>query len=123
LGERKKILLAENERIIALDIKKVLEENGYTVLDILFNTSVILSYLNQQKPDLLITGVKGIPNYTALIKKIIYEYKIPILIVSGVPESELSELKEMKSCSFLRKPIDHEQLRKTVEHALTDNSH
>jgi DNA-binding NtrC family response regulator len=118
MGEKKKILLVENERIIALDIKRTLESQDYVVLDIIFNSALIYRYVSSQKPDLLITSVKGIPNFAKLMKKITTEYCIPILLVTGLPEVQLEELKNIEGCSFLKKPYEQDQLIEAVNNAL-----
>jgi two-component system, response regulator PdtaR len=118
MGEQKKILLVENERIIALDIKNILEQSNYIVLDIVFNSSLIISYVSKQKPDIIITGVKGNPNFPALLRRITGDYRIPVLILTGTPETQLSEIKKIRGCTFLRKPYDHNQLITAVEESL-----
>jgi DNA-binding NtrC family response regulator len=118
MGGQNKILLAENERIISLDLKHILEGSNYHVLDIPFNSSLIISYIVKQKPDLLITGVKGNFNFTPLIIRITEEFKLPVLVVTGVPENQLIELKNVKLCSFLMKPYNSEQLIKAVDESL-----
>jgi DNA-binding NtrC family response regulator len=118
MGQQKKILLIENQRIIALDLKNILQKDNYLVLDIVYNSSLIFSYISTQKPDLIITSYKGNPNFSSLIKKISEDLNIPVIIITGVAESEIKELRCIKGCKFIFKPYKQEQLRNTAKEIL-----
>ena len=56
--ESASVLIVEDEFIIALDIKEILEENGYQVLSIVTNYNDAVNLIQHRTPALVIIDVK-----------------------------------------------------------------
>ena len=54
---KKKILIVEDEGVVALQIKNVLEKLGYAVMDIFSSGEETLEKIEQLKPDLVLMDI------------------------------------------------------------------
>lgn len=113
-----KILIAEDEAIIALDIKSVLSSYAYSVLDTARSFKEVMQMIEEHLPDLIITSLtlKDSANYFDSIVSLQKKYKFNVLFLSG--SMHLSEYK--KKCdsnyfSFLNKPFDTKTLLASIQ--------
>jgi PAS domain S-box-containing protein len=119
--ERAKILVVEDNRIVAEDIKNNLEEMGYTVSGIATSGEKALTEVERALPDLAIMdirlgkGMNGIDTATELRQK----YRIPIIYLTAhADEKTVSRAKITEPYAYLIKPFDAEELRSAVEIAI-----
>ena len=56
--KRTKILIAENESIVALNIKKILERNGYRVTDVVSSGLEAIKKVAETNPDLVLMDIR-----------------------------------------------------------------
>ncbi|MGV7108090.1 LytR/AlgR family response regulator transcription factor [Flavobacterium sp. U410] len=114
-----KILIVEDELIIAEDIKSILQEQGYHVIGIAMDYKEALRILNQkEKPDLILLDVNLNDNKNGidLAYYINEHYKIPFIFATSYSDSQtLEKAKETKPVSYLVKPFKKEQLLSTIE--------
>jgi CheY-like chemotaxis protein len=120
--EKKKILIVEDEGIIALDIKKRLESLGYDVSKVVDSGEKAIEEVNNIKPDLILMDIvlKGkISGMDASIS-IKQFLEIPIIyITSYFDEDYIHRCKcSHLNYDFLIKPFNHDELKIKVEHAL-----
>ena len=80
-----KILIVEDESIIALDIKSILLRLGYSVTDIVISGAECLNKIQQDLPDLILMDIKlkgdmdGIETAN-IVKK---EHDIPVVFITA----------------------------------------
>lgn len=115
------ILIAEDEYIIALDIKNILKKNGYSVCGTAGSGEDALKKAEVKKPDLVIfdVDIKGEMKGITVAEIINSKYNIPVLFVTGLDESETrTMIKNIKKCEFISKPFEEAYLCKTIDELL-----
>jgi CheY-like chemotaxis protein len=108
-----KILIVEDESIIALDIKNTLQRTGFKVISVCASGEEALSKLDEQLPDLILMDITLRGEMDGVTtSEIIYEkYKIPIIFVSGLNDPEtLNRRNKNKSAGLVIKPFDRDIL-------------
>lgn len=116
-----KILVVEDNRIVAEDIKNNLVEMGYGVSAIATSGKKALEAVERQIPDIAImdirlgAGMNGIETATHLWKN----YNIPIIFLTAHADEETIALaKVTEPYAYLIKPFDVEELQSAVEIAI-----
>ncbi len=121
-SSKAKILIVEDENIIALDIKKNIEMLGYEVLEVFDNGIKVLKYLETNVPDLVLMDVfiKGELDGIETAEKILKHYDIPVVfITSASNEENIERAKQVSPFGYIIKPFDLTDLRITIEIALS----
>ncbi|MBN2411568.1 response regulator [candidate division KSB1 bacterium] len=116
-----KILIVEDEAIIAYDTKVKLELEGYEIVDIVGTGQAAIKYTDIHKPDLVVMDIvlNGEMNGIEAAEKILAGHKIPILFLSA--HSEKTLLRQVESndlYNYLIKPVSAEELFQAVIQAL-----
>jgi len=117
-----KILIIEDERIIAEDLKEILEDEGYEVCGIASDKEEAVEIAESTKPDLILVDIvlgeerKG---GIEAAEKILSKQEIPVLYVTAYSDPEIfKEAKKVGPFGFLVKPINERELLMNVEIAL-----
>jgi len=117
-----KILIVEDELIIAEDIKSILQEQGYNVIGIAMDYNEAVKLLNhKEKPDLVLLDVNLNDNKDGidLAQYINEHYKIPFIFATSYSDSQtLERAKATNPINYLVKPFKKEQLQSTIEISL-----
>ncbi len=116
----KKILIVEDEMIIAEDIRITLEKFNYDVIDIVPTGKRALEIIENNKPDLVLMDIKLRGNIDGIqtAKLINQKYDIPIVYLTA--NADLSTYEEAKLTSpfgYLIKPFKERELHATIEMA------
>jgi CheY-like chemotaxis protein len=117
-----KVLIVEDEVIVAEDIKSKLVQKGYEVVGIADSFDRALEIAKENRPDLMILDIriKGEINgvETAIILASHFEKPIPIVFLTAFSQSEFPVLKAVDSYAYVNKPFTDEGLFQAVESAL-----
>jgi len=113
----KRILIIEDDIIIAKDLKGILQESGYVVCGILDGSSNIDIDLEKLKPDIIISDIY-LRNGTNAIK-LLYPYQTkqayPLIFISSYCNIELiDELSRIKHDGYIVKPFTDAQVLASV---------
>jgi len=107
----KKILIVEDEPVTPVDLKKILEENGYAIVDrVLTGESAIKSF-EEHQPDIIIMDIhlKGKMTGIDAAKEIVQFSKPHFVFLAGVGYEEY--LKDTGiDYVYLQKPFNEEKL-------------
>ncbi len=114
---KKKILIVEDNMIIAIDIKEKIKNFGYTVPAIVSSGEQALIKTEELKPDLVIMdiGLKGKMNGIETGKKIREDFNIPVIYITG-NSSLHREANITDPC--IDKPFNDEELKKLISEQL-----
>jgi len=116
-----RILIADDESIIRLDLKKILENMGHKVVAKASDGKTALAMARKNKPDLAILDIK-MPQMDGLeAAKIITEEKIcPVLLLTAYSQQDLIDrAKEAGVFAYLVKPFREADLLPAIEIAIS----
>lgn len=119
--EKVKILVVEDEIIIADSICNALNELGYHALEPAINFTEAITTIEKEKPDIAILDIhlSGIKTGIDLAKKIKEEYHFPfIFLTSNSDFYTIQEAKQVTPPAYLIKPFLKEELYSSIEIAL-----
>jgi AmiR/NasT family two-component response regulator len=117
---RAKVLIAEDEAIIRLDLKEMLEEEGLDVVGEASDGEAALRLARERKPDLVIMDVKmpGMDGLTAA-EHINSESLAAVLILTAFSQRELVQrAAEAGAMGYLVKPFQKSDLMPAIDIAL-----
>jgi diguanylate cyclase (GGDEF)-like protein/PAS domain S-box-containing protein len=117
----KKILVVEDERIIANDIKRSLKELGYSVASVAASGEEAIKQAAEKAPDLVLMDImlKGNVDGIKAAAHIRENFNIPVVyLTSHSDESTLKRAKETGPFGYLLKPYEDRELRTTIEMAI-----
>lgn len=120
-GPKGRILVVEDEALIALDIAETLSDAGYEVVGIAPRCRTALEYVEKNRPDLVLVDVQlaGTHNGVETAAMIRQRYGIPCLFVSSQPARELAiHAAATDAVGWLPKPASAERIRRAVADAL-----
>ena len=118
---KNKIIVVEDEGIVAMDISKCLSGLGYEVVFISDSGEKALNLLDSTEADLILMDVelKGSLNGIETAKIVKEKFSIPIVFLTAFEdEATIKKISEVSSDGYLVKPFDDEDLKKTVEKIL-----
>ena len=119
---KKKILIVEDEFIIAEDLRVTIEDFGYEVIKILPSSDEVIDFLKQNslKLDLVLLDIKieGSMNGIELAKIIKDNYKISVVFCTAYHGAEVDKLKQKLGIDIVRKPFLEFILKDTIDAAL-----
>ncbi len=112
------IVIVEDEVLISMSYKMILEQNGYQVSRKYRRATEVLKELNQVSPDLFILDIEliGEPNGIELAKKIRECKQTPILFATGnsVHDATLAT-QTIPGTALLSKPLNKEDLLRKIQ--------
>ena len=112
-----RILIVDDEYMVADEIRCGLEKEGYTDIGIALNNKELQPLLKgATKPDIVLMDIamKGPTNGIKTTLMIQEEYKIPSIFVTGANETLINEAYQVSN-HLIRKPIDSERLSNEIE--------
>ncbi len=119
-----KILIVEDERIVALDISATLKSLGYEIASIAVSGVEAIEVVEKEKPDLILMDIriKGELDGIQTAELIQANYNIPIIYLTAYADEEtLSRAKITEPYGYVIKPYDKKILNSVIEMALYKN--
>lgn len=118
-----KLLIVEDELIIAEDLRDILEGLHYEVVDIAITAREALQMIEEHLPDLIILDIhiKGGKDGIDLAADIREQYQLPFLfLTSHADPATLQRAKEVEPYGYLVKPFQEKDIYAAVEMALNN---
>ena len=115
-----RVVIAEDEAIVRLDLKEILEEEGYEVVGETGRGDEAVSLVRQHKPDLAILDIKmpGMDGLSAA-REITGEHQAAVLILTAFSQRNLiEEARDAGALAYLIKPFQRSELIPAIEVAL-----
>ena len=116
-----KILIVEDESIIAMELQNKLQNEGYEIPSTVSSGKVAIEKALQMKPDLILMDVtlKGKINGIEAAKKIRNNIDIPIIyITANESEKVFQKAKMTEPYGYILKPFNYNELKYAIEMAL-----
>jgi response regulator NasT len=115
-----RVVIAEDEAIIRLDLRETLEEEGYEVIGEAGRGDVALNLIRELKPDLAILDVK-MPGMDGLeVARVVGNEKIcGVLVLTAFSQREIIEqARDAGALAYLVKPFQKSDLIPAIEVAI-----
>lgn len=116
-----KILIVEDERIIAEDLKSTLEHEGYLITEIVGLPKQALESVEKQKPDIALVDIKLYGEMTGLdlAVKLKNEYGLAIVFCTAFNDQHTrNKAKKAEPLGYITKPIDDLKLVNVIKEAV-----
>ncbi|MBN2110430.1 MAG: response regulator [Methanosarcinaceae archaeon] len=124
MNSPKKILVVEDENVVALDIKKRLTTLGYVVPSIAASGKDAITKANGLLPDLVLMDIrlKGEIDGIEAAQQIKTQLGIPIIYLTAHSDEEtLNRAKQTEPAGYIMKPFEEDDLRTIIEVVLYKN--
>ncbi|WP_409368940.1 ANTAR domain-containing response regulator [Lysinibacillus sp. 38-6] len=113
----RKVMIVEDESLIAIDLKFMLEDNGYEVVAQANNGETAIELAYSHKPQLILMDIK-MPKLDGLKASKIIEQQlgIPVLFISAYSEKELLlYMKQDNILGYVMKPFSEKNVLPALE--------
>jgi PAS domain S-box-containing protein len=125
MSNRARILVVENESLIAKDVKMSLERLGYEVCGVVATYGEALMKAHEARPDLALMDINidGNKDGIATAKALKTHYDIPVIFLTSLKEFDtVQKAKESDPFGYLVKPFRADDLQSSIEIALYNHS-
>lgn len=126
MGQKKKILIVDDERDIVKALMIRLQGAGYDVVTA-FDGAQGVFMAHKEKPDLILLDIR-MPagngfSVAQRLKRSIHTFTIPVIFLTGSPEKNAEEKAMALGARFyIKKPYDPEELLDAIKRALERDS-
>jgi CheY-like chemotaxis protein len=122
--DKKRIILIEDNNIISMDLKLLLESGGNKVVSIIESGEEAVTEVIKEKPDLVLMDIKLSKKMDGIeaAEKIHSVIDIPIIYISAyTDETTQKRAQSTNPIDFIEKPYNHFDLNSRIESALSDH--
>lgn len=116
-----RVVIAEDEALIRLDLKEMLEEEGYSVVGEAGDGETAVKLAGEHRPDLVILDVKmPVLDGISAAERIAGEKLAPVLMLTAFSQRELVErARDAGAMAYLVKPFTKSDLVPAIEMAVS----
>ncbi len=118
---KKRIIIVEDEALIADHIEMLLSDEGYTVVAVLDNADDLFNVLSTQSVDLILLDInlQGSLDGVDIAHQVNKQYKVPIVfLTSNTDKKTIDRVKLTTPAGFIAKPYTIADLISNIEIAL-----
>ena len=114
-----KVLVIEDEAVIALDVADIVRNAGHQVVGIAATERAALELARQHAPHLVLADIqlRGSDSGISAVNQIMQSMSVPVIFVTGYPERLLTG-KQVEPAFVISKPFDPDLLRAAIAQAL-----
>ena len=114
-----RILVIEDEAVIALDVADIVRNAGHQVVGIAATEKTAVELARQHSPHLVLADIqlRGSDSGIAAVNQIMQSMNVPVIFVTGYPERLLTG-KRVEPAFVISKPFDPDLLRAAIAQAL-----
>jgi len=116
-----KVLIVEDEALVALEIEKNLEKNGFDVVSNIAYGEKVLDEINLHNPDVVLMDIKlkGEISGLAAAEMINKEKDIPIIFLTAYSDAQtIEKVKGVGAYGYIVKPFHDQELKVALEMGL-----
>lgn len=113
-----RVLVAEDESIVAMDLKSRLFMMGYDVTSVVNNALEVIQKTDEEKPDIILMDIllSGMLDGIEAAKIISYKHNVPIIYLSALNDEQTIKRANINSYSmFIGKPYRDKDLKNAIE--------
>ena len=114
-----RVLVIEDEAVIALDVADIVRNAGHQVVGIAATEKTAIELAKQHSPHLVLADVqlRGTDSGITAVKEIMQAMTVPVIFVTGYPERLLTGT-QVEPAFVISKPFDPDLLRAAIAQAL-----
>jgi len=116
-----KIMVVEDEGVVSIDIRNMLQKAGYNIAAVAFEGEEAVKKAELSGPDLVLMdiGLKGKIDGIEAARRIRERFQIPVVFLTGFADDvTVAKAQEINPSGFIIKPINEEELRNILEDVL-----
>ena len=114
----KKVLIVEDELVIAMINQRMVENLGYRSLEVATNGRDAMKLVENEAPDLILMDImiEGDLDGIQTAEKIRKQFKIPVIFVTGNSDDAVrNRAEKVENSVFLVKPVNHNMLKSSID--------
>jgi AmiR/NasT family two-component response regulator len=117
----RRVVIAEDEALIRMDLKEMLEESGYAVVGEAGDGEAAVRLADQLRPDLVILDVKmPVLDGISAAERITEGHLAPVLMLTAFSQQDLIErARDAGAMAYLVKPFQKADLMPAIEMAVS----
>jgi len=119
--QQKKILIVEDEGVVALSLQSILTKMGYTIIGTAITGDEAISLTRDRQPDVILMDIhiKGSSDGIQTAEKINEFSDVPIIYLTAYADDEtVARAIKTRSHSYLVKPVNQRELYSNIEFAI-----
>jgi DNA-binding LytR/AlgR family response regulator len=116
-----KIMIVEDETIVALDLSMRLQKEGYEVVGIAASSDDAIGLFNEHNPDLVLMdiNIKGKKDGIDTAKELKKIQEVPLIFLTAFSQSEyINRAKAVNPSAYLVKPFNNDSLHTSIQIAI-----
>lgn len=124
-AEKYSVLIVEDERIVAKDLQRTLEDAGYQILGIATSANEVLEQCAQQVPDIVLMDIriKGAVDGIDTAQQLLESYGLHVIYLTAHADVvSIDRAKRTKPHAYLLKPVKVAELQGAIEIAMFKRS-
>jgi CheY-like chemotaxis protein len=114
----RRVLVVEDEFLVAMELEGVLEQEGCDVLKPASTVSQALAVLEDERPEVVVLDVNLRGTRATPVAAALQDRGVPFVLITGYSDLQLNE-PELRDAPRLSKPVSHRDLTCAVAKALT----
>lgn len=117
----RRILIVEDEFIVAYEIQKTLEDWGFTVCGVVASGEKAVTAAERQRPDCILmdVNIRGAMGGVEAARLIRARLGVPVAFLTGFPSQQVMEqTRDVRPIAFFTKPLDLGKIRSVLEREL-----
>jgi two-component system, response regulator PdtaR len=120
VDQPRRVVIAEDEALIRMDLKEMLQEAGYAVVGEAADGEAAVRLAAELRPDLVVLDVKmPVLDGISAAERITAEHLAPVLMLTAFSQRELVErARDAGAMAYLVKPFDRSDLVPAIEIAV-----
>lgn len=118
MAQKVKILIVENDSVVALNLQNLLEDAGYIVSAIASSVEEAFKAADSQEPNLVLIAITLPGNLDGIqvAEQICTQFKIPVVyLATHIDQATLQQAKVTEPYGYLLKPFEPRQLYSAIE--------
>ncbi len=114
-----RVLVIEDEAVIALDVADIVRNAGHEVVGIAATEKAAIELAKKHSPHLVLADIqlRGADSGISAVNQIMKSMSVPVIFVTGFPERLLTG-KQVEPAFVISKPFDPDLLRAAIAQAL-----
>jgi DNA-binding response OmpR family regulator len=120
-----RVLIAEDESVVAMDLETELRQRGYSVVGIAASASEVLRLADEQLPDIVLLDIhlQGSGDGLLVAARLEQNSQPPgIVLMTAAPRTEVLD-KAQAQWGVLSKPFNMQELQQAIAAALKQNKY